>query len=199
VSQLPTRAKKLEALYNCGLMAGQNPWYAFLFGYLVGQVDRVHFVRDLTGAEIAINLDFRSRRIWPSEPFRATVRGITMPNTYALVRSMVSSDAPICLQVDFDSSEDTPWYQEVVLPGVSYIKDASEAAQEESDALWKEMDHTLDIYRECKALLEEARPERRRELEYYMRLAEEQMRKLSAQMDELNKHMKRISEHEPQD
>ncbi|HHX29197.1 MAG TPA: hypothetical protein GX716_09355, partial [Firmicutes bacterium] len=46
---------------------------------------------------------------------------------------------------------------------------------------------------------EEAGPERRRELSYYMKLAEEQMKKLSAQMDELNKHMKRISEQETQD
>ena len=196
---MPTRAKKLEALYNCGLMVGQNPWYAFLFGYLVGQVDRVHFVQDLTGAEIAINLDFRRRRVWPSEPFKATVRGITMPNTYTLVRSMDSSDSPICVSIDFEHSEDTPWYQEVVVPNVSYVKDASEAAQEESDALWKEMDRSLDIYRECKALLEEAGSERKRELSYYMRLAEEQMRKISAQMDELNKHMKRISEQDPQD
>jgi len=198
---LPSRAKKLEALYNCGFMVGQNPWFAFLFGYLVGQVDRVHFVQDLTGAEIAIHLDLRRKRIWPGEPFRATVRGITMPNTFTLVRSMESSDAPICLQVDFDGAEDTPWYQEVVLPGVSYVKDLHEAVQEESDALWKEMDRTLDIYRECKTLLEGASPERRRELQYYMRLAEDQMRKLSAQMDELNRQMKRITsqEQEPQD
>lgn len=199
VSPMPTRAKRLEALYNCGLMVGQNPWYAFLFGYLVGQVDRVHFIRDTTDAEIAITIDLRKKRVWPSEPFKATVRGITMPNTFTLVRAMADTDAPICLSVDFEEAEDTPWYQEVTLPNFSYIKDASQAANEESEALWREMDHSLDVYRECRALLEEAGPERRRELSYYMKLAEEQMKKLSAQMDELNKHMKRISEQETQD
>lgn len=196
---MPSRAKKLEAIYNCGMMVGQNPWYAFLFGYLVGQVDRVHFVESLADAEIAININLRRTRVWPNEPFKATVRGINMPNTLTLVRAIEDSDAPICLSVEFDQAEDTPWYQEVVLPNVSYIKDASSAAEEEAESLWKEMDHSLDVYRECKALLQEANPERRKELEYYMRLAEDQMKRLSAQMDVLNRHMKRIAEWEEQD
>lgn len=191
---MPTRAKKLEAIYNCGMMVGQNPWFAFLMGYLIGQVDRVHFVQDLSNAEIAISFNLRRRKVWPSEPFKATVRGIDMPNTLTLVRAIEGSDAPICLSFDFDHSEDTPWYQEVILPNVSYVKDASTAAQEESETLWKEMDRSLDLYRECKTLLQEAGPERKKELSYYMRLAEEQMKRLSAQMDELNKHMKKISE-----
>ena len=71
--------------------------------------------------------------------------------------------------------------------------------EEEAESLWKEMDHSLDVYRECKALLQEANPERRKELEYYMRLAEDQMKRLSAQMDVLNRQMKRIAEWEEQD
>lgn len=193
---MPTRSKKLEAILNCGMMVGQNPWFAFLFGYLVGQVDRVYFVEDLTGAEIAISINLRRSRVWPQEPFKFAVRGINMPDTLTLVKSIDGNDTPICLSVGFEGCEDTPWYQEVILPNVSYVKDASTAAQEESETLWKDMDQSLDVFRECKALLQGADPERKKELTYYMRLAEEQMKKLSAQMDELNRHIRRISEQE---
>jgi len=191
-----TRADKLEAISRFGLMVGQNPWFAFLIGYLIGQIDRVNFVDDLQGAEIAIRLSVRQTAIWPHEPFKATVRGITMPNTYTLVRSIANEDTPICVSLDFDHAEDTPWYQAVLLPNVSYVKDVEEAAQADSEALWKEMDRTLDIYREAKSLLKNADPARQKELSYYMALAEDQMKTLSRQMEELNRHMKRLADRE---
>ncbi len=60
--------------------------------------------------------------------------------------------------------------------------------------MWKEMDHTLDVYRECRSLLKDQSPERRRELQFYMRTAEAQMKKLSREMEELNRQMKRLAE-----
>jgi uncharacterized protein YpiB (UPF0302 family) len=194
-----TRAQKLEAITRFGLMVGQNPWFAFLIGYLVGQVERVSFVSDLKDAEIAIRLSTRQSAVWPHEPFKAIVRGIAMPNTFTLVRSINGEDTPICVSLDFHHAEDAEWYQAVLVPSVSYMKDAAGAAQAESEVLWKEMDRTLDIYREAKAMLKDGDPERRKELEYYMGVAEEQMKKLSQQMEELNKQMKRITEREEQD
>jgi hypothetical protein len=188
-----TRANKLEAVYRFGMMVAQNPWFAFLIGYLAGQVDRVSFVNDLTDADIAITLSARHTAVWPHEPFKATVRGIAMPNTFTLVRSIIDEETPICVSLDFDHAEDTPWYQAVVLPSVSYVKDATEAAQTESEVLWKQMDHTLDVYRECKALLKDGDHERQKELSYYMEVAEAQMKQLSRQMEELNKNIKRIA------
>jgi hypothetical protein len=189
-----TRSQKLEAITRFGLMVGRDAWFAFLIGYLVGQIDRVSFVSDLRDADIAIRLSARQSAVWPHEPFKATVRGISMPNTFTLVRSITEEDTPICVSLDFDHSEDAPWYQAVLLPAASYVKDAAEAAQTESEVLWKEMDRTLDIYREAKVMLKDGDPERRKEIEYYMRVAEEQMKKLSQQMEELNKHMKQITE-----
>ncbi len=187
------REQKLEALYNFGMIVGQNPWFAFLIGFLVGQVDRVHFVKELTDAEIAISISAARSTVWPSDPFKATVRGITMPNTYALARTIANDRAPICVSLDFDHARDTDWYQSVLLPSVAFVKDAEAAAHEQSEMLWKQMDHTLDVYRECRALLKND-TERRRELEYYMKTAEAQMKKLSQEMEELNRQMKRISE-----
>ena len=190
---MPNRTKKLDAILKFGMMVGQNPWFAFLIGFLVGQIDRVNFVRDLSDAEIAIRLSARQTAIWPRDPFKATVRGVNMPNTYTLVRAICSESTPICVSLDFDHAEETPWYQEVLLPSASYAKDAVTAAQEESEALWKEMDRTLDVYRECRRLLKEQSPERRRELEFYMRTAEAEMKKISRELEELNRQMKRVT------
>lgn len=191
-----SRSKKLAAIYNFGAMVGHNPWYALLIGFLAGQVDRVHFLEDLSGAEIAIRLSARTRTVWPGEPFKATVRGITMPNTFTLIRSIDEENTPICVSFEFDHMEDAPWYQEVLLPNVSFIKDETQAATERSEALWREMDRTLDIYRECKALLKDADPARQKELQYYIQIAEAEMKRLSQQLEELNEKMKRIAKAE---
>ncbi len=187
------RKQKLDAIYNFGTMVAQNPWLAFLMGYLIGQVDRVHFLQDLEGAEVAIRVSAGRATVWPGGPFKATVRGITMPNTYVLVRSIPQDETPICVCLDFDKARETDWYQSVLLPSSAFIEDAEEAAHHESETLWREMDRTLDIYRECRSMLQDD-PERKRELEYYMRTAEEQMKRISRHMDELNRQMKRISE-----
>lgn len=188
-----TRADKLEAISRFGLIVGRDPWFAFLIGYLIGQVDRVNFVDDLKDADIAIRLSARQAAIWPHEPFRATVRGVSMPNTYTLVRSISEEDTPICVSLDFDHAEDAPWYQNVLLPNASYVKDVDEAAQAESEVLWKEMDRTLDIYHEAKAMLKDGDQARKKELSYYMTLAEDQMKSLSRQMEQINRQMKRLA------
>ena len=46
-----SRTKKLEALNNFTKLVGDDPVLAYLMGFLAGQVDRVHFVRDLRGAD----------------------------------------------------------------------------------------------------------------------------------------------------
>ncbi|HHY16703.1 MAG TPA: hypothetical protein GX524_01375, partial [Firmicutes bacterium] len=75
-----SREKKLDALYTFSVMVIQNPLFSYLLGYLAGQIDRVHFVEDLSGADIAIRLCIRRSALWPREPFQATVRGVSMPS-----------------------------------------------------------------------------------------------------------------------
>jgi len=193
---MPKRKDTLEAIYNIGLLVGQNqePWLAFLVGFLAGQAHRTHFVKSLSGAEIAVHLDLRRMKVWPGQSFRGTYKGITLPNPFTLVKAIQDSDLPICVYTEFDHMDNAGWYQDVLAPDVSYAKDAQAAAEEESSALWQEMDRSLDVFRECKALFAEADPEKKRELSYYMDLAREQMRRLSAEMDALNKRMKRIDD-----
>jgi uncharacterized protein YpiB (UPF0302 family) len=187
------RDKKLEALHNFSLMVIRHPLLSYLMGFLIGQVDRVHFVADLRGAEVAVKLTMRRKALWPNEPFQATVSGVTMPNPVAFVQAVSNKQSEICVMLDFDNAEDTPWYQEVLLPDASYVQDTLEAAQEESLRLKQEMDRVLDIYRECKTMLNTAAPEKKKEMEFYINLAEQQLKQLSTQLDELNAKMKQLS------
>ena len=54
------------------------------------------------------------------------------------------------------------------------------------------MNKTLDIYRECKAMLNTGPPEKKEEMSFYIRLAEQQLRSLSSQLEDLNKRMKEL-------
>lgn len=188
------RGKKLEVLHNFSLMVIRHPLISYLMGFLTGQVDRVHFVADLKGAEVAVKLTMRRKALWPNEPFQATVSGVSMPNPVAFVQAVSGKQSDICVMLDFDNAEDTPWYQEVLLPDVSYVKDTLEAAQEESSRLKREMDRVLDIYRECKAMLNAATPEKKKEMGFYIGVAEQQLKQLSSQLDELNAKMKQLSD-----
>lgn len=184
--------RKLTAIYNFGVLAGKNPWLTFLMGYLAGQVHRVFFVESLKDAEISVNLSVRRSAIWPHEPFKAKVRGVSMPNTLTLVRAIDREDTPICVSLDFDRRDETSWYQDILLPDVSFAKDPKARAQEESDAMWEEINRTLDIYKETRALARE-HPKRQEELAYYLSLAENRMKSLSDDMEKLNLRMKKLS------
>ncbi len=189
-----SREKKLEAIYNFSLMVIKNPLLSYLLGFLVGQVDRVHFVQELTGADVAVRLCIRRSALWPNEPFKATIRGVSIPSPLTFVRTVSGDQSQICVMFDFDNAEESPWYQEVLLPNASYVKDAVEAAREESARLKREMDRTLDIYRECKTMLGRSSPERQKQIEFYIGLAEEQLKGLSDELEALNRKMEQLSE-----
>ncbi|HHY34794.1 MAG TPA: hypothetical protein GX510_04055 [Firmicutes bacterium] len=186
------KAKKLEALSNFTAMAGQNPAFAYLLGFLTGQVDRVFFVRDLEDAKIALRMSVGRQRIWPAQPLQATISGVIMPTPLAFVSAAGATDDPICVSLEFDHADETPWYQEVLLPNVSYVRDFKKTVEEESFRVRAEMDRALDIYKECKEMLAKD-PARQKELSYYLKVAEEELRNLGNKLAELNVQMKRIS------
>jgi len=193
---LVPREKKLKALYNLTLMVVQNPLLTYLFGYLTGQVDRVHFVENLAGADIAVKISLRRLTLWPADPFSATVKGVSMPNSLALVQAISDQeDIPICISVDFDNINEAYWYQEVLLPDVSYVKDVVEAAKEESSLLRQEMDRVLDIYRECQMLYNSTTGDRQKEMAYYIKVAEQELKALSDKLEEVNRRMRQLTDY----
>ncbi len=56
------------------------------------------------------------------------------------------------------------------------------------------MDHALDIYAECKRLLEKSGSERKTELDYYMSVAQTQMKLLSGKLEEVSMQLKQYQE-----
>lgn len=181
-----TKAQKVKAVYNFTTMVTKDPAIAYFMGFIAGNIDRIHFVKDLTGAEIAVELSIGRTRIWPQEPFKAVVRNITMPNPLALVHSIINETTPVCICLNFEGVNETQWYQEVLLPDASYVVSPEHAAEEHLRVLWKAMDSTLDIYRECKDTLRQD-PGRQEELQHYMNTAEEHLKVLSREIEEINR------------
>ncbi|NPV53270.1 MAG: hypothetical protein HPY71_07085 [Firmicutes bacterium] len=180
-----SKEKKIEALGNFTAMVANNPALTYLMGYLTGQVDRVHFVRDLGSAKIAVRISQGRVTVWPAEPFRATVSGLIILNPISFAAAVANMEDPICVSLSFEDLENTPWYQEVLLPDVSYVKNAEEAAEDKVKELRSEMDMTLDMYRECKRLLEKDTGDRRKELDYYLTVAQNQLRELNRQLEQV--------------
>ena len=191
-----SRTKKLEALNNFTKQVGDDPVLAYLMGFLTGQVDRVHFVRDPRGADISLKLSQDRLTVWPGEPFRANVGGVMMPHPIAFVRAVgqAHTERQICVSLNFERADEAVWYQEVLLPDVSHVQLGIQAAEEEAKSLRLEMDHALDIYAECKRLMEESGSERKGELDYYMSVAETQMKLLSAQLEEVSAQLRQYQE-----
>ncbi|NLS44760.1 MAG: hypothetical protein GX969_03355 [Firmicutes bacterium] len=187
-----SQAKKLEALGNFTKLVGDDPVLAYLMGFLTGQVERVHFVRDSQGADIFLRLSQDKFTVWPGEPFRANVGGVVMPHPIAFVKAVgqTHSDRQICVSLHFERANETDWYQEVLLPDVSHVRLGVEAVEQEARVLRSEMDHALDIYAECKRLLEKSESERKTELDYYMSVAQAQMKLLSGKLEEVSTQLK---------
>ena len=119
-----------------------------------------------------------------------------MPHPIAFVRAVGQADSSrqICVSLNFERADETEWYQEVLLPDVSYVQQGVEAAEQEAKALRKEMDRALDIYAECKRLLERSGAERKSELDYYMSVAQTQMKLLSSKLEEVSVQLKQYQE-----
>ncbi|HCD41088.1 MAG TPA: hypothetical protein DEQ54_00515 [Firmicutes bacterium] len=191
-----SRTKKLEALNNFTKLVGDDPVLAYLMGFLAGQVDRVHFVRDLRGADISLRLSQASLTVWPGAPFTASVGGVVVPHPVAFVKAVgqTNPDRQIFVSLSFDRADEAEWYQEVLLPDVSHVQFGTQAAEEKVTSLRSELDRALDIYAECKKLMGESGSERKKELDYYISVAETEMKQLSAQLEEVSRQLKQYHE-----
>jgi len=103
-----SRTKKLEALNNFTKLVGDDPVLAYLMGFLAGQVDRVHFVRDLRGADISLRLSQASLTVWPGAPFTASVGGVVVPHPVAFVKAVgqTNPDRQIFVSLSFDRADE---------------------------------------------------------------------------------------------
>lgn len=170
---------KIRVLQHLAIEAYPDAMLVYMFGLLMGAVDRVHFVRDLEGAPVSIQVNVGRARIWPSAPWQATIGGMTFPDPLTLASAIVQRDDPICVRLTFDGSENNEDFQEVLVDSYADIAAGRTAGvvrtDERIDDLKERIDRALDIYNECRRLMEGEDPDRQAELETYQRMAQEEL------------------------
>jgi hypothetical protein len=186
------RRAKWIAIRNYAASAPMDVGRVAILSFLAGRLDQVHFVRDLEGARVALRLTNPRRLVVPGPPFQAVVDGVPVPNPMLFIAAMAERDDAIYVRLDFDGAEEADWYQAVLEEGAGR---AGRAAEEDPrwriDLLRERVNHALDVYRECRRLLDEGHPEREAELRFFLDMARTEMADLSREIRELGAQLPR--------
>ncbi len=179
---------KLEAVVRMGRHLPHNPDMTFFLGFLAGNLQRLHFVRSLEGAPVAIAISAGRRMIWPGSVFDATLHSVPVPLPGALVSALVENDEPICVRVALDDAMEAQWFEPLLVDSYDAIR-----ADRPEDSLAARMrglrtriDQQLDVYRECRRLLAEGSGEDESRLRYFLGLAQTEIESLGTQLSALN-------------
>jgi len=180
-------------LYQVGMHLHPNPLATFVIGLLAGVVDRVHFVRRTEGAPLAIELAIGRAQLWPAGPLRVRARGLELGDPMSLASAVALGKDPICVRVQGGGLEENETYQELVVESFEEIAAEGITPEEKkelrAEMLRKQIDQALNIYHECTVLLEEGDPARRAELERYLALAREELRRATRELHTLEEEL----------
>lgn len=170
---------KIRVLQHLAIEAYPDAMLVYLFGLLMGAVDRVHFVRDLDGAPVGIQVNMGRARVWPTSPWQATISGMIFPDPLTLASALAQRDDPICVRLAFDGSENNEDFQEALVDSYADVAAGRTAGvvrtDERIDDLKERIDRALDIYNECRRLMDDGDPERQAELQAFQRMAQEEL------------------------
>lgn len=170
---------KIRVLQHLAIEAYPDAMLVYLFGLLMGAIDRVHFVRDLDGAPVGIQVNMGRARVWPTSPWQATISGMTFPDPLTLASALAQRDDPICVRLAFDGSENNEDFQEALVDNYADVAAGRTAGvvrtDERIDDLKDRIDRALDIYNECRRLMDDGDPERQAELQAFQRMAQEEL------------------------
>lgn len=179
---------KLEAVVRLGRHLPPNPDMAFFLGFLAGNLSRVHFVRSLEGAPVAIAVSAGRRTIWPGSVFEATLHHVPVPLPAALVSALVENDEPICVRVGLDDPVEAAWFEPLLVD--SYYAVRADRPEDNLEirmrGLRTRIDQQLDVYRECRRLLGEGSGEDEARLRFFLGLAQAEIEALGTQLSALN-------------
>lgn len=182
---------KLEAVVRLGRHLPQHPEMAFLLGFLAGNLHRLHFVRSLEGAPVAISIAAGRRHIWPGSVFDATLHHVPVPMPGALVSALVENEEPICVRVAFDDAAEAAWFEPLLVD--SYYN-AAAARPEDTlasrvSSLRGQIDQQLDVYRECRRLLAQGEGEDESRLRFFLGLAQTEIEGFGRELADLNERL----------
>lgn len=180
------RRTLLEAVMRLGRQLPQSPDMAFLLGFLAGNLDRLHFVRSLEGAPVAISVAAGRRHIWPGSVFDAKVHQVPIPLPAMLVSALAENDEPICIHVALDDPQEAAFFDEITEDSYSGIASPEDTLQARVQGVRSRIDQALDVYRECRRLLANAQGEDEARLKFFLGLAQREIEGLSQQLKELN-------------
>ena len=171
----------------------QNPELTFLLGFLAGNLRRVHFVRTVEGAPIAISLSASRRTLWPGSIFEATLHHVPVPMPGALVSALAETAEPICVHVTLDDPVDGAWIEPLLVDSYADVQgeDPHATLQSRMVGLRNQIDQQLDIYRECRRLLTEGAGEDESRLQFFLGLAQTEIEGLGRQLSGLNGELER--------
>jgi hypothetical protein len=185
---LAEQRTKLEAVIRLGRHLPHHPEMTFFLGFLAGNLDRLHFVRTLEGAPVAISIAAGRRHIWPGSVFEATVHHVPVPMPGAVVSALVENDEPICVRVSLDDAADAAWFEPLLLD--SYHSAVGHRPEdtlaERVETLRGKIDQQLDIYRECRRLLSEGEGEDESRLRFFLGLAQTEIEGFGRELTDLN-------------
>lgn len=179
---------KLEAVVRVGRHLPQSPDMTFLLGFLAGNLSRLHFVRSLEGAPVAIAVAAGRRHIWPGSVFEAHVHSVPVPILGALVSTLVENDEPICLRVAFDDPAESAWFEPLLIDSYAQVRGdrPADTLAVRVQNVRGRIDQSLDVYRECRRLLSEGAGEDEARLKFFLGLAEQEIEGLGRQLSALN-------------
>lgn len=171
--------QKVRVLQRLSIAAYPDAMLVYLCGLLMGSVQRVFFVRDLEGAPVSIQINMGRARVWPTPPWQATIGGMSFPDPLTLASALAQRDDPICVKVAFDGSDEDEDFQEVLVNDYSDIVAGRTAGVQQAegrmDELRSRIDRALDIYNECRRLMEEGGTDRQAELAAFQQMAQEEL------------------------
>lgn len=177
----------LQAVMRMGTHLPQNPDMAFFLGFLAGNLDRLHFVRSLEGAPVAVHLAAGRRRIWPGPVFDAKMHQVPVPMPVMLVSALAENDEPICVHLALDDPQEAAFFEPLTEDSYDAIRpDRGDTLHDRVTQLRRRIDQSLDVYRECRHLLEAHEGEDESRLRFFLGLAEEEIGGLSDQLKRLN-------------
>lgn len=184
---------KIRILQRAAVEAYPDAMLVYLFGLLMGAVDRVHFVRDLEGAPVAIQANVGRARVWPMAPWHATIGGMAFPDPLTFASALAQRSDPICVRLVFDGSDGDEEFQSILVDSYADVAAGRTAgvvaAEDRIEELKERIDRTLDIYNETRRLMAEGDPTRQAELEAFQRMAQEELRACTRQLQLLERNV----------
>jgi len=176
---------KLQALVRLGRHLPQHVDLFFLLGFLAGNTERLHFVRRLEGAPVALRFVAGRSQIWPQPVLDATVRGVPLPLPGMVVSALAGTQDPICVQVVVDDPADQAYLEPLTVDSYADVKSDVQSLQERMRSIRARIDQSLDIYRECRRLLAEGTSADEQNLHFFLGLAEREIEGLNAELNRL--------------